>query len=267
MMFAAIVIVFVAQQAPAPSSQSSRLVLANTYLMAGRLTDALRETDAVLQIDPLQPTALKLKGNLAYLLDDFDAAENAFIKLLDGHPSDEEGAYMLGRIYYQESRVDQAAGLFERVLKIDPKSYKAYDNLGLCFEARGETDKAIRYFLTAIKLVDKDHPEYEWPFANLANLFLETGDPEKAFALASKAADRNPRSARNFYIGGKALCKLNKMDLCVNWLQRSVALDTNYPEPLYLLASVYRTMGRDAEANEVRERFLAIKAKQPGKRK
>ena len=111
------------------------------------------------------------------------------------------------------------------MLKINPQSYKAYDNLGLCYQARGETELAIRHFLTAIKMVEKDHPEYDWPYANLADLLLENNDFEKAFAAASKAADRNPRSARNFYLGGKALCKLQKVDLCVNWLQRSVALD------------------------------------------
>ena len=132
---------------------------------------------------------------------------------------------MLGRIYYQEGRIDYAIGQFERVLRINPRSYKAFDNIGLCYESRGDTDIAIRYYLTAIKLVEKDHPDYDWAYANLANLLVDKGDPEKAFAAASKAADRNPYSARNFYIGGKALHKLGKIELSVNWLERAAALD------------------------------------------
>ncbi len=80
---------------------------------------------------------------------------------------------MLGRIYYQEARLDYAVGQFQRVLKINPRSYKAYDNLGLCYEALGDTELAIRYYLAAIKLVEKDHPEYDWPYANLANLLVD----------------------------------------------------------------------------------------------
>jgi len=246
-----------------PESVPVRLALANYYLMAQRLPEAKLEAEAVLRTAPGQPAALKIEGNAEYLLGNVGAAEDAFIKLLDWHPDDVEGAYMLGRIYYQEGRIDHAIGQFERVLKLDPRSYKAYDNLGLCYEARGEKEKAVRYFLTSIKLVEKDHPDYDWPFANLAELFLKDGDPEKAFALASKAADRNPHSARNFYLGGKALCQLDKTALCLNWLERSAALDPDYPEPLYLLARMYRKLGQKGKAREAQERFREASAKRP----
>ena len=116
-------------------------------------------------------------------------------------------------------------------------------------------------------MVEKDHPDYDWAYANLADLLLENGDAEKAFAAASKAADRNPYSARNFYLGGKALCKLQKTDLCVNWLQRSVSLDPNYAEPLYLLAKVYGELGQQQKAKDTLEKFREVKARAPGKRR
>jgi len=243
-----------------PDSAPGRLVLANTYFMAQRLPEALEEAEAVLKKEPSQPTALKLKGNIEYFSGRIDDALNAFLLLLDRYPQDAEGAYMLGRIYYQEGRIDYAIGQFERVLRIDPASYRAYDNLGLCYQANGDTDTAIRYFLTAIKLVEKDHPDYDWAYANLADVLAEKGDAERAFAAASKAADRNPLSARNFYLGAKALWKLGKTDLCLNWLQRSVSLDPNYPEPQYLLARVYTQLGREAEAKAALEKFRALKA-------
>jgi tetratricopeptide (TPR) repeat protein len=246
-----------------PNSVAGTLGLANAYFMAQRFNEARRLAERTLKLQPGQPIALKLKGNIEYLMGEFDHAEDTFVDLLDKYPQDEEGAYMLGRIYYQEGRVDYAIGQFQRVLKLDPQSYKAYDNLGLCYQARGETDMAIRHFLTAIKLVDKDHPDYDWAYANLADLLLETGDTQQAFAAASKAADRNPKSARNFYLGGKALCKLEKMDLCVNWLERSASLDPSYPEPLYLLAKAYGQLGQKQKAKETLEKFRAVKAKAP----
>ena len=246
-----------------PGSVPGRLALAGYYLMAQRLPEAKREAEEILKTEPAQPAALKIEGNAEYLLGNAAAAEDTFIKLLDRRPDDAEGAYMLGRIYYQEGRIDHAIGQYERVLKLDPRSYKAYDNLGLCYEARGEKENAVRYFLASIKLVEKDLPDYDWPFANLAELFLKEGDFEKAFALASRAADRNPHSARNFYLGGKALCQLDKTDLCLNWLERSAALDPSYPEPLYLLAQVYRKLGQDGKAQEAQERFREARAKRP----
>lgn len=251
---------FLAQE---PTSLKGRLALADAYFMAQRFAEAREQADQILKQDPHNPEALKLKGNVQYLMGDFEHAQDTFIDLLDGHSDDEEAAYMLGRIYYQEGRIDYAMGQFQRVLKINPRSYKAYDNLGLCYQARGENETATRHFLTAIKLVEKDHPEYDWPYANLGNLLLDSGDAEKAFAAASKAADRNPYSARNFYIGGKALCKLEKTDLCINWLERSVSIDANYAEPLYLLSKVYAQSGQDQKAKQALEKFREVKAREP----
>jgi tetratricopeptide (TPR) repeat protein len=147
---------------------------------------------------PIELTALQLLANIDYL-SGLRECQDAFIGLLDRHPQDEEAAYMHGR-------TDYAAGQFERALKINSESYKAYDNLGLCYQARGETELATRYFLRAIKLVENDAFE-------------------RTFAAASTAADQNPNAARDFYLGGKALCKLQKVGLCIGWLERSVSLD------------------------------------------
>jgi tetratricopeptide (TPR) repeat protein len=248
-------------------SVEGKLALANAYFMAQRLPDALEYAESVLKTEADQPAALKLKGNIEYLLGKTDDAVNVFIFLLDHYPQDADGAYMLGRIYYQEGRIDYAMGQFQRVLKIDPKSYKAYDNLGLCYQASGDAGLAIRNFLTAIKLVEKDHPDYDWAYANLASLLIDEGDAEKAYDAAAKAANRNPNSARNLYLGGKALWKLGKTDLCLNWLQRAAALDPKYPEPFYLLARVYSQLGQEDHAKAALDKFRALKAGAPRQRK
>jgi tetratricopeptide (TPR) repeat protein len=246
-----------------PGSVLGRLTLANAYFMAQQLTDAKQLAVAVLVDQPSNVAALEIKGNAEYLLGEVTPAINTFIDLLERHPENKEAPYMLGRIYYQEGRLDQATGVFERVLKLDPQAYKAYDNLGLCFQAKGDNETAIRYFLTAIKLADTQHADYDVAYANLADLLLSTGDPQKAFDAAAKAADRNPYSARNFYLGGKALERLGKLDLSVNWLQRSAALDPNYAEPQYLLAHIFRKLGQRDKADEAQKKFLEAKAKTP----
>ena len=250
-----------------PGSLTGRLTLANAYLMAQKFPEARTACESALRLAPDDPSGLKLRGNIEYLVGEFEHAESTFVGLLDRHPNDEEAAYMLGRIYYMEGRIDYALGQFQRVLKVNPQSYKAYDNLGLCYQARGETELATRYFLTAIKMVETDHPDYDWPYANLAELLLDNNDAEKGFAAASKAADRNPYSARNFYLGGKALWKLQKIDLCVNWLERSVALDPSYPEPLYLLSKAYAQTGQEEKARQTLEKFREAKAKRPQTRR
>jgi tetratricopeptide (TPR) repeat protein len=250
-----------------PGSVEGRVILANAYLMAQRSKDALAEAERVLLDHPEQVAALKIRGNAAYLLGDSGKAKDTFIRLLDRHPADEDGAYMLGRIYYQEGYLDLAIGQFDRVLKINPGSYKALDNLGLCYQALGDDDRAMRYFLTAIKLVEKDHPEYEWPYTNVADLFLKNGDAQRAFDAAAKASNRNPTSARSFYIGAKALEQLGKTELSLNWLQHAVAVDATSSESWYMLWRVYRKLQQTDKAETALQKFRELKAKEPAQRR
>jgi tetratricopeptide (TPR) repeat protein len=250
-----------------PNSVPGKVALANAYFMAQRFTEAKQVALDILHSEPGNGPALEIKGNAEYLLGDVTSAINTFIDLLEKQPTNEDAAYMLGRIYYQEGRTDQAIGQFQRVLKLNPRAYKAYDNLGLCYQAKGDANTASRYFVTAISLVAKDHPEYDTVYANLAELLLNTGNNEKAFDAASKATDRNPYSARDFYLGGKALERLGKLELSLNWLQRSAALDPNYAEPQYLLAHIYRQLGDRDKAEEAQKKFLEAKAKTPAVRR
>jgi tetratricopeptide (TPR) repeat protein len=244
-----------------------RLVLANAYLLAQRVKDALAESEAILRDHPDEPAALKVKANAAYLGGDFPTARDTFIRLLDRHPDDEDGAYMLGRIYYQESYLDLAAGQFERVLKLNPSSYKALDNLGLCYQALGDNEKATRYFLAAIKQVETDHVPYEWPYANLADLLLKNDDPQRAYDAAAKAANLNPMSARSFCIGAKALERLGKTELSLNWLQRAVSIDPQMSEAWYVLARVYRKLNQNDQAQQAQQKFLELTAQAPPRRR
>ena len=75
---------------------------------------------------------------------------------------------------------------FQAALDLDPKSYKSYDNLGLCYEALGENERAILSYRKALDLVYKDHPEYDWVYANYSELLMKMGRYEEAFSLPRK---------------------------------------------------------------------------------
>lgn len=250
-----------------PDSTPILAAKANAEFMDQRFEAAAETAGRALELDPDNATALKVHGNALYLTGDSFGAVNALLRLLDRYPSDHDGAYMLGRIYYQENRFSLAAAQFQKVIKLDPKSYKAYDNLGLCHEALGEKDEAVRNFLAAIALVETAEPQYDWPYANLANLLIDTNDLQRGYEAASKAASRNPRSARNFFLAGKALVRQEKFHQSLRWLERSNALDPSYAQPLYWLSRVYTRLGDVSKAKRALADFEAAKAQEPDERR
>jgi tetratricopeptide (TPR) repeat protein len=116
----------------------------------------------------------------------------------------------------------------------------------------------LQHFLKALDLVHKQHPEYDVVYANAANFFIDRSEFEKAFQLAAEAAKRNPNSARNFFLTGKALVKLEKHDISIRWFQRAAELDPTYTEPRYWLAQVYRKLGKMEEAGRELEKFREL---------
>lgn len=250
-----------------PRSVKGRLARANALLMAQRWQECGAELERALALAPEDRDLLLLKGNYEYLIGESGKAEQTLLALLDRYPTDEEAAYALGRMYYMDSRIDYATAQFQRVLRLNPKSYKAWDNLGLCYDAAGETAKAIQHFLTAMELARTQDPDYDWPYGNLADLLIRQNDFERAYQAATQAAKRNPYSARNFYLGGKALSRLDRTEDAIKWLERSAALDPTYPDPLYLLGQLYMKLGQKDKGMETLKRFREVKAKAPTQRR
>jgi tetratricopeptide (TPR) repeat protein len=226
--------------------------------MARRLEPALLTLERLLKAEPANTNALKLYGDVLYLLGRESEAEKALESALTIDPRHDPSRYSLGRIRYQQSRFDEAADLFRTLLQQDPEDYRSHDNLALCYAALRQDALAIRHFLRALEIVHEKYPKYDTVYANAANFFLERDQYEKAFQLAAEAAKRNPVSARNFFLTGKALVKLEKQELSVRWFKQAAELEPTYTEPHYWLAQVYRKLERTEEANSELQKFREL---------
>jgi tetratricopeptide (TPR) repeat protein len=242
------------------------LPLAQAQLLGGKLPAALDTLERLLKLDAKNTDALKLKGDVLYFLGREPEAEEALRSALALNPKHQASRYALARICYQQSRYDEATRLFSELIEQDPSNFRAHDNLALCYAAQRRDSDALKHFLRALDLVYKDHPEYDTVYANAANFFIDRSDYEKGFQLAAEAAKRNPSSARNFFLTGKALVKLEKADLSVRWLKQAAELDPNYTEPHYWLAQVYRRLGQKEDADRELRKFRELSKTPKSKR-
>ena len=237
------------------------LGLGQSQLMIRKFAEAIETFDKTISLDPKNAAAMKLRGDALYLAGKEPEAEKSYRDALNMDAGDQAAHYALGRMLYQESRYTESVAAFQKALERDPRSYRALDNLALCYEALDRDDLALKYYFQALDLVYKDHPEYDWVYGNMANFFLRRGENEKAFQLAAEAAKRNPNSARNFFLTGKALSKLDKPEQSVRWLVQAERLDPEYPEPRYLLAQIYRKQGKAEDAERELNTFRKLNRK------
>ena len=239
---------------------SLQLDLARARFMAQEFEQATEVLRRLLAAEPRNAAALKLQGDTLYLLGRSQEAEKALMSAAELDPANPEPNYALGRIYYQQSRYDEAIERLRKVLALDPKSYRAYDNLGLAYEGLNDLPNAIANYRRAMELSANAEPPYDWPYGNMSNLLHKSGDYKQAFQFGAEAAHRNPNSARNFFLTGRALAKLERWELAAKWLGHSVTLDPKYGEARYQYSMVLRKLGRAREADEQLAAFREIEA-------
>lgn len=240
---------------------------AQRLLALQQLPDALRVIDHCLQLEPQRTPAQVLKGNILYLLSR-DAEAMALLEgVVQREPKQADARYALGRIYYMAGRHPQAVQQFEAMVQHDPGHYRAWDNLGLALEGVGRIDDAAKAHLKSIALVATAHKDYDWAYANLAELLMKQNQNRRAFDLAVESATRNPSRARNAYLAGKALTRLDQWTPAERWLRRSADLDPNYPEPHYLLGQLLVRAGKRELADQEFALFQKLRAAEPEKRR
>ena len=236
---------------------------AEQAFQARQLEAAAAEFQRALPACPQKVAILVSLGQIQYLIGKEIEAEESLKAALATEAGHVPALYALGRVYYQQKRYLEAVEKFKRVVELEPRHHRGWDNLGLSYDALQMDADALRSFFRALDIVMKHLPDYDWAHANLADFFLRRNQFEKAFQLAAEAARRNPESARNCFLTGKALANLDKPDLSLRWLEQAVKLDPAYPEPLYLLGQIYTRLGEKEKAAEALKKFQEVKAKTP----
>jgi Flp pilus assembly protein TadD len=239
------------------------LALAQAELLARDADAALATLLRLEALEPLDVAALKVRAKALYVSARDHDAERTLLAAAARAPDDAEIPYDLGRIYYQQQRHQDAHRAFRQATALDPRAYRAWDNLGLAAEALGDVAAATRHYATAMAIAQADAPSYDVVYANYADLLIKEGEYQRAFDAAAEAAQRNPRDPRNLLLAGKALIRLGAIDVGIKWLTQAVALDPDYPEPHYLLARAYRQIGRTEDARAAMAAFQSASARAP----
>jgi len=240
-------------------SCADRLQQAQAAFASSAFQRAAQEFTESLKVCPQREAILVSLGQTQFLLGEEEAAERTLRQALPQTTA----RYALGRIYYQQGRYVEAASQLELVVSAEPENYRAHDNLALCYDALQRDADALRHFRRALDLVKDAHRDYDWAYANLAEFYLKRDRFATAFPLAVEAAERNPNSARDFFLAGQALVKLGQLRNSLKWLKRAVELDPALAEAHYHLGQALRRLGETDEAKVHLDAFQTLKAQSP----
>jgi tetratricopeptide (TPR) repeat protein len=190
-----------------------------------------------------------------------EGAEQEFQAAVSLNPDNAELWYQLARFLYTQNRFPESLAASEKALSLWPGYADAHNNLALCFDALAQPAKVREHYEKAIELNRRTSRADEWPLLNYAAFLIKEERIEDSLAMLERALDINVRSARAYYLRGKALRKLDRLTDARQALSRSIELDPNEPGAYYELGGVLRKTGDIAASRRMFEKFDSVRKK------
>jgi beta-lactamase regulating signal transducer with metallopeptidase domain/Flp pilus assembly protein TadD len=213
------------ETAKRPDRTDLRTALANLYVRTAQYDLGIGELQGILDTSKgLSPDA---KAKLLFSLGeanrrkgDLNEAIRFFRASADSNPNDMKPLTSLALLLDGTGRADQAAPLYEMILKHDPNNPVALNNLAYLKAVQGvDLDTALDLAQKAVKQT-KDSPEIQ---DTLGWAYLKKNQPDEAEAAFRAALQSNPNNPTFHYHLGLALLPLGERDLAIQELQTALA--------------------------------------------
>jgi tetratricopeptide (TPR) repeat protein len=182
------------------------------------------------------------------LLKDYINADHWLTRSIESDPRDAQAWYYMGRTKYSESQFSEAIQAFAHCLKLEPRNIQAENNVGLSYEALGQRDQAIQAFQNAIAWQSETQAKDPEPFVEVAHLYLEQNQPERAVPYLEQSIAMFPRVAKAHQTLGKAYSLLHRLPEAQAELEKAIALEPETASLHCMLGQVYRQEGRVSDA-------------------
>jgi tetratricopeptide (TPR) repeat protein len=194
-----------------------------------------------------------------------DLAEPELRAAAELDPVDPKVLYYLGRLLYAKNWFDQAIEVTKRAIALDPTLVRAYDNLGLCYEAKQMFGEAERQYLKGIAEQRRARVRIEWPALDLGSMLLKKEEFARAKPYIQEALTINPRSAEAHLRLSSVLEREGDSQAAVAELKKAIQLDAYLVSAHYRLAQLYRRLGELSEAEAELLSFRQLSSRKEAK--
>lgn len=150
---------------------------------------ALADLNKVIEIDPEDAFSYWRRGYIYRCTGEYDKALTEYNRSIKMDHKYYFAYNSRGLIYFIQGQYEKALKDFKKAISKQPSYYQqAYNNAGYVYLQQGKIDLAIKYFNKCLAIEDK----FLAPNLNLALLYYENGDQEKAILYLEQAKEMAP---------------------------------------------------------------------------
>ncbi|OYP30334.1 tetratricopeptide repeat protein [Rhodopirellula sp. MGV] len=176
------------------------------------------------------------------------------------------GKNALGAQLHQQGQYTAALQQFQQVVAEDPANPDGYYNLAATTHrlAKQRSDEALFNNAEALYNQCLDHdPNHVECHRGLAVLLMDTGRPDRSFALIKNWASRNPTQAEPRIELARLYEEVNQPETALKYLEDAVQQDANNSRAWLALARLRESSGDLPQALQNYQRALALNNTQP----
>jgi len=116
------------------------------------LAQAITVYEAILSVHPAHAPALINLGTIHYNMRHFECAEGLYRRATVADPDYALAFFDLGNVLDEMQRLDEATLAYQKAVSLVPQYADAHYNLALAYERQGEKRRALRHWLTYVRL-------------------------------------------------------------------------------------------------------------------
>jgi Flp pilus assembly protein TadD len=235
-----------------PDNKEAHKELASVYLEQKRYRDSFEHIDKAIKLAPFDSDLYILQGTYYEGTGDVGLAVNSYERLLKIEPHSARANNNLGVIYFDKGDFNKARLFLRQAIDFNPLLFEAYLNMGKLCTKTNEIKEAVSFYKQAIEL----NPDNGEAFVSLAKIYFNKGDFKSANDVLSKALTSGHRDETILVLLGIVNDKLGFNTRADCYFKEALRLGSKSAETMLNIGVFYANQGWLNKAIEIWQEAL-----------
>ena len=184
-----------------------------------------------------------------------EEAERLYQKILETQPTHIVAINNLGVLLFSLGRLNEAQESYKKLIKLKPDFAEAYNNFAKTLFKLNRINEAVENHKKAIEL----KPDYIEAHNNLGTIMYKLDRLEEAQESYKKVIEFKPSSPNTYYNLGNISNKLDKLEDAEKNYKKAIEIKPNFFEAYYNLANTLKDLDKLEEAEKNYKKAIELK--------
>lgn len=210
-------------------------------------------------VDSLNALDCFIEAERFKMIEDYQQAEQQYLKVLDIEPQYDPAMFELGRLYLEQHKIEEALHWTEQAYHIDPNNKWYAEYLGALYKMTGNLSKLIEIY----EQVLKQEPQNTDYLEDIFQLYLHTGQKKKALAYLNKIEEIKGLDEDIAFIKRDLLLQEGKMKEAIALIEDLHQQAPQEPKYCNMIAEMYMKNNQPKKALYWYKQVMKLNDKDP----